>query len=83
MAEKSRNPPSVFGGSEDAEHEFVARFNDRKEKMKKSAKPNDMLKQDVKYDSDSSVPSSFRSDRCVVIDEMYYIIDYLELSKNT
>ena len=64
MAEKSRNPPtSVFGGSEDAEHEFVTRLNDRKDKMKKSAKPKDILKQDVKYDSDSSVPSSFRSDR--------------------
>ena len=63
-AEKSRNPPtSVFGGSEGAEHESVARLNDRKDEIKKSAKPNYMLKQDVKYDSDSSVPSSFRSDR--------------------
>ena len=74
IAEKSQNSSqndSIFGGPEKVEHEFVARLNNRKEKMSKRAsakqKPNfnneRLLKQEVKYDSDSSVPSSFRTDR--------------------
>ena len=74
MSEKSQNSSqneSIFGGSEHAEHEFVTRLNNRKEKMsnKGSAKQQPilnnerLLNQEVKYDSDSSVPSSFRTDR--------------------
>ena len=29
----------------------------------KNSKHDDVLKRDVKYDSDSSIPSSFRTDR--------------------
>ena len=74
IAEKSHNSSqdeSIFGGPEHAEHEFVTKLNNRKEKMGKkgSAKQKPgfnnerLLKQEVKYDSDSSVPSSFRTDR--------------------
>ena len=69
-SQKSQNE-SIFGGPEQVEHEIVTRLNNRKEKMNKkgSAKPKPglnnerLLKQEVKYDSDSSVPSSFRTDR--------------------
>ena len=66
-SEKLEKPlKSVFGGHEDAEHDFVTRLNNRK--VKKSAANKRLigdirLKEDVKYDSDSSVPSSFRTDR--------------------
>lgn len=74
MSEKSQNSSqneSIFGGPEHAEHEFVTRLNSRKEKMVKKAsakhqsgfKNERLLKQEAKYDSDSSVPSSFRTDR--------------------
>ena len=64
LSEKSRNPPeSVFGGEENMEHDFVTRLNNKKDRLIKNSKHDDIMKRDVKYDSDSSVPSSFRTDR--------------------
>ena len=65
-AEKSfqNKNKSIFDGQENAEHKFVVQLNQRKGKMKKAAKNVNGV-HDVKYDSDSSVPSSFRTDRYV------------------
>ena len=65
-AEKSfqNKNESIFDGQENAEHKFVVELNQRKDKMKKGAKNVNGV-HDVKYDSDSSVPSSFRTDRYV------------------
>jgi hypothetical protein len=76
-AEKSsqNKNKSVFGGQGSAEHEFVVQLNQRKNKMKKS---NKTVQYDVKYDSDSSVPSSFRTDRPTTFvdrDEAKLILD--------
>ena len=67
-AEKLRNNKnqSIFGGDEDAEHDFNTRLNNRKDKIRKSAKQS-VHRDIMKYDSDSSVPSSFRTDRLVVL----------------
>ena len=67
-AEKLRNNKnqSILGVDEDAEHDFkITRLNNRKEKIRKSAEHN-VHCDAVKYDSDSSIPSSFSTDRLVI-----------------
>ena len=62
-AEKLRNNKnqSILGCDEDAEHFKITRLNNKKEKIRKS-----VYRDAMKYDSDSSIPSSFRTDRLVI-----------------
>ena len=57
---KKQTSNSVFGGDEKAEHEIVTWMNSKKDKMMKKQQVN---LQEMKYDSDSSVPSSFKTER--------------------
>ena len=59
-ASRKQTSNSVFGGDENAEHEIVTQMNTKKDKIMKKQQFSLL---EMKYDSDSSVPSSFKTER--------------------